>query len=689
MNILSIEINGKRLDLSDAEKIVQSFSLFDIDDITSRQAEYTNTFNVPKTTNNINIIKNSDYMNSTDEFPYSKVPAVILINEFPYKRGFIELEEIADEISLRFYSGNVGFYEFIKQRSLKDIDANNNPTLITNWTLFDVVNLRAETSGVIYPLINYNGMSDTGNVVDVRRLLPSYYKLSLLEAMAIDAGYTLQNDLVGDALTALQNDIVPTSSNKLEMSAEDIALASYSGTMEANTNDVEGRFFGNYNWSFSAYQNVTHDVVTGYKTHQFSTYASGNENLYYNFPNGLDYYKCNLGGEYTFDFDILGRAEFYMVWDSIPLYEWRSEATYFLTINGVIRYTIGTISIHTGQGNLYNVLAPEDTFTGSATINLNNGDICRIQSKIKTTIAVGNFQGVIHNTHYAKVFTKAGSSAGFTLNSGLVFGSQLNPSQCLPNIKQNDFLKDTCVRYCILPFVDEDNKIVYLKPFGDILDNIPNAVDWSDKVDETNEPKINFKIGDYAQRNLYKHKEDKFVPNIPYGSDSLFTISNLNLPVEKTIYESPFAPSETQTKLDTSEMIYIDLHDGNGFNNDIQPRTCYIRHVNRSIDYTDGTSTTSVTTDVPHTWFISDDRTYSAGWQKTLLTDYSTQLIGILQTPKVLTIDIRLTLIDILKLNYFYPVYLKQYNSYFFISEIEQFDYTSNDSTSVKLIRLI
>jgi len=53
-----------------------------------------------------------------------------------------------------------------------------------------------------------------------------------------------------------------------------------------------------------------------------------------------------------------------------------------------------------------------------------------------------------------------------------------------------------------------------------------------------------------------------------------------------------------------------------------------------------------------------------------------------------LTIDIRLDILDILNLNYLYPIYLNDYNAYFFISSLNQFDYTSNDSTEVELIKL-
>lgn len=688
MDILSVKINGVELDLFPDEKVVQTFSLFNINDITTRQSEYTNSFKVPKTNNNIEIIQYSDYINNTSSFPFQKINAEIYINGFLFKKGFIELIEISDEINLRFYTGNIGYYYFLKQRSLKDIDPNNNTSLITNWNLAAVTGLRAATDGVFFPLVDYNGMSDTGNSVDVRRLLPAYYKLSLIEAITNDAGYSLVNELTGDALTALQHDIVPTATNKLNNNADDIALNSYEGSMEDGTTDTDARQFGAYSWGFAQFETVVHDVLpSASKNCNFSTFISGNPDRYIQPINNLDHYQCSLTGAYDISYNLDVLAIFQNDWDSMPPYTCNSTAYWYVQVNGVNVFEVGSVNVNFGNPNFIDSVS--GNFTGSTTLNLNSGDVVRLVCKFTSTIHVGAFAATtVYNNHTARLFVQDGSTFGIALTSGITFGSTIYPAQCLPDIKQNEFLKDTCIRYCIIPFVDEDAKIVYLKEFKSVKDNIANHVDWSNLVDETNDAKINFKLGDYAKNNYYKHQEDKSVDPIPLGSDSTLIIQNDNLIQEKTIYTSPFAPSKTITKLDTSEMISIDLHDGNGFNNDVKPRCCYTRLVNRNIDYTDGTTTTSVSTNVPHTWFISGSRDYNAGFDNGLLNDYSSELINIIQNPRLLKIDIKLSLINILQLNYFYPVYLSQYNAYFFLSSVNQFDYTSNDATEVELIKL-
>lgn len=688
MEILTIKINGVDLDLYPNEKVVQTFSLLNINDITARQSEYSNTFKVPKTNNNLQIIDYSHYINNTTTFPFSKVTAEIYINGFLFKKGLIELVEIEEDISLRFYSGNIAFFDIIKQKSLKDIDANNNSNLIINWTLTDVLGTRNAIENVFFPLIDYNGMSDTGNTVDVRRLLPAYYKLSLIEAMCNDAGYQLINEVTGDALTALEKDIVPTASNKLENNADDIALNSYEGEMLDGTGDTDPRIFGFYSWTFSQFSSVTHaPIASGSKNHNFSTLVSGNPDRYVQPVNNLDHFACFYSGSYDISYNLDVLAIFENQWDSLPPYTCNSTAYWFIQVNGINVYQIGSVNTLFGNPNTSGSVT--DNFSGTYTLNLNSGDIVRLVSNFSSTIYVGAFSATtVSNNHKASLYVLDGSTFGVSLGAGIAFGSQINPSQCLPDIKQNDFLKDTCIRYCILPFVDDDLKILYLKPFQSVKDNISNNKDWSDLVDETKEPSLTFKLGDYAQKNNFKHLEDKSVEPIPIGSDSIVNVQNQNLEQEKTVYTSCFAPSLTVTKLVDSEMIAIDLYDGTGFNNDVKPRCCYTRLVNKSIDYTDGTTTTNVTTNIPHTWFISGDRSYNAGFDNNLLNDYSNELIAIIQNPKVLKIDIRLSLINILQLNYFYPIYLKQYNAYFFLSSINQFDYTSNEATEVELIKL-
>ena len=239
-----------------------------------------------------------------------------------------------------------------------------------------------------------------------------------------------------------------------------------------------------------------------------------------------------------------------------------------------------------------------------------------------------------------------------------------------------------------MPFIDEATKTVTLIQFDDIKNNITNAVDWTDKVDKTNEKQIRFALNDYAQKNNISHKDDKSITAKPAGSDYVLSINNENLEPEKDLYTSPFAASEMVRRLSIIDMISINLYDAteNTFSLDVEPRKCYSDKINTSISYTDGTSTVTVSTNIPITWFVSSDKSFNAGFGNNEINRNSSNLISILQGLKIVNMDIRLDLLDILNLNYMYPIKID--DSFFILSIINQFCYTSKESTEVELIKI-
>ena len=78
----------------------------------------------------------------------------------------------------------------------------------------------------------------------------------------------------------------------------------------------------------------------------------------------------------------------------------------------------------------------------------------------------------------------------------------------------------------------------------------------------------------------------------------------------------------------------------------------------------------------------------SMGFGTNLIPKNSQSLINILQEIKVLKLNFNLNLIDIINIDYFTPIYLSQYQAYFFIQSINQFNYTEQDITEVELIKI-
>ena len=714
MAILEIKIQNEIIDLYDEEKVVQSFSLINIEDITKRESEYSNTFKIPKTNRNLQILGYSDFLNSDTLIPYQRLNCEILIDGFLFKRGFVSIEIIDNDISLQFFTGNAGFYEIIKNKNINQINLVNHSNLKSVWNLGNVIALRNASEGIFFPMIDYNGMPTGSTTVDVRLLLPAFFRKTLIEAICEDAGYTLVNN-IENSIDAYNNDILPTSKNDLKNDQETIDANTYKGA-ERNRQVMRAWEIVHTPYTYGEFFSLTYRSNpgnTGTTINQFNFNNSiiGNPLRYSNVPNGNNYYIAGVDGIHNVSLDINANYNHKIYWkngpnesvNDIPRFDVKNVINWRLKVNNTyteLHETVNTYtnnSVISGTDGLVNINFT-DVVNLTHEVTLEAGDQVSIDAYCVSYFSAANggndanfFASRVINNFTIR--TSFGDTFEVKLGEGLSFGGIVHTNNCLADIKQSDFFKDTCIRYCLVPIVDEDNKKVTLFEFSEIKNNIQNAVDWSDKLDQTDDHSIEFKIDSYGQRNLIQHKEDKFVDTIPNGSNGIILINNQNLELEKVLYESPFAPSETVKRLNNRKVVYINLHDGvslidsASFKNGVESRTCYQYKDNFTVTYTDGTTNTIVSSNIPMTWFIDNSKPYSSGFSSNQL-DYSVDLIAILQQLKIVKADIRLNILDIINLNYFYPIYIAEFNSYFFLSKINQFDYTSNESTKVELIKL-
>lgn len=714
MAILEIKIQNEIIDLYDEEKVVQSFSLINIEDITKRESEYSNTFKIPKTNKNLQILGYSDFLNSDTLIPYQRLNCEILIDGFLFKRGFVSIEIIDNDISLQFFTGNAGFYEIIKNKNINQINLVNHSNLKSVWNLGNVIDLRNASEGIFFPMIDYNGMPTGSTTVDVRLLLPAFFRKTLIEAVVEDAGYTLVNN-IENSIDAYNNDILPTSKNDLKNDQETIDANTYKGADNNQTKMIGYETVGypvTWGIAFSlTYRSNPGNTGTTINQLSFLNLVEGNPDRYTTNTNGNNYYIAGVDGVHNVTLDINAVYKQTLVWrngpnesiNDIPRFDVKNVINWRLKVNNTYTELYETVNTYTnntvisGQNGIININFT-DVVNLTYEVTLEAGDQVKLEAFCVSYFSAANggndanFLGSrLSSTFTAE--TTIGDTFEVKLGEGLSFGGIVSTNNCLADIKQSDFFKDTCIRYCLVPIVDEDNKKVTLFEFSEIKNNIQNAVDWSDKLDQTDDHSIEFKIDSYGQRNLVQHKEDKFVDTIPNGSNGIILINNQNLELEKVLYESPFAPSETVKRLNNRKVVYINLHDGvslidsASFKNGVESRTCYQYKDNFTVTYTDGTTNTIVSSNIPMTWFIDNSKPYSAGFSSNQL-DYSVDLIAILQQLKIVKADIRLNILDIINLNYFYPIYIAEFNSYFFLSKINQFDYTSNESTKVELIKL-
>lgn len=694
--MIDIIVNGESLDLSGTDKIVQTFSALNFTNIATRNADYSNLFEVPITNKNLRIIDYSNYINSVGGFPYQKNPCIIYIDGFEFRRGYLDIDGIKDTIRLRFYTGAINFFSAIKDLSLDTLDLTD---YLHYWDLPTVIASRLNTEGYIYPIIDYNGLT---NPIDVRRLAPAFYEHTLMKVICEDAGYTLIDELETEKDSEYKQGIVPFAKDSPKLPNDIVDANQYKG----EGGDVVGGNLAIYGINNLFYP-FGINWIDGIRNIHYGYPVTNPSNLYApigGWITGVDSeFTAQLSGIYDIDIDIRIESFVRHAWSSIPNYDNSFTIELFLEVSGSqtiqLAYDSQTYSgIFSGifNGQQTRQFTHTLNYTGTKTVFLNAGQKVMVKfNSWQHAQSMTSFIGAINLTYSQTDYTitnnsgTAASSAHFKIKPEITFGQLVYPNAFLPEIKASDYFKDVCFRYGILPVIDEQNKKVTLKSFSELKNNLSLAYDWTDKLDETNEADITFQLGDYARSNKIMYKEDESVIK-PFGADFILSIANENLPIEKKLYESPFASSIDKSAFTTENVVYIDMYDTTTlyFTKKVEPRVCYLKKVNKSLSYTDGTTTTAITTDIPFTWFIDMSNGYSMGFATNLMNRNSADIISVLQNQKVVKVELKLTINDLLNIDYYKPVYLNQFNSYFFISSINQFSFTSSESTEVVLVKL-
>lgn len=693
-------------DLFGNDDIVQTFSVFNFEDITSRSGEYTNLFDLPLTNNNLSIIESCNVIITVNTFPYKKTPCDILVDGSFFRTGFIVIDSIGSTIKAKFFSGNTNFFFVLKSYTLQDLDWSD---LDHIWGYTEALYACNNNLDYFYPVMDYNNQTLAGDILDIRKVLPATKAISIIERMFEKVGYTI--DLNSFGSSTINKMCVPYSNNNPTISAQtqlfnsvDVQIAS-NYTLQDQLNFTFRVFFpgypsnqtlGSYNTSTSLKLNFNQIVTTGsslnfdFSTQRFTSLYSG-----------------------TYDFDCVAALVNY---DTISVNTYPPIGSYDAnTYTSIVCYktsggvksavksqvcATGTKSeAYTGSGAFTTISGltqtyTTDTLTGS--VYMIAGDFLEFELKTVYDIrGVSLGAGGPYYTDYTNMQVnvssqvQAISTLQIDLQPELVFGGLITYSSILPKISCAAFLRDICIREGIILNVDEDSKTVVPSRIEDIYANIPIAYDWSDKVDDNSVDQISFKFDNYGQNNYFKHKEDKSVLSKNPGADYNLTINNDNIIKDKVIYESPFSETETRV-FNGYNVAYISLYNisDDKFNYNINHRILYFKDVLIDFKITDGTSTSAyVNTRVAY--FIDDsDLTYAMGFGTNLIPKNSKPLIDILQNTKRLKKDFNLSIIDIKSINYMIPVYIEKYQSYFFISSINQFNYTNPQSTEVDLIKL-
>jgi hypothetical protein len=267
----------------------------------------------------------------------------------------------------------------------------------------------------------------------------------------------------------------------------------------------------------------------------------------------------------------------------------------------------------------------------------------------------------------------------FSYKQNVPIGYTIQMSKALPDISQAEFISAVVNQFNAIITADYISKKATFSKFEGIDLKRSNPLNWTDRVDLSDNLELTFESDIYAQTNWFRYKKDD--ADIYGGAiliqDANFTIVNNSLPLEQDIIELPFAAT-ARPFIQSANLAAIPIRLSN-----VVPR-CLV------VEITSGNIITMVGQSTPTQ---SAEMFFSAIRFQDLLNTYYPALIRILQEYKLVRFLIRLKANDLVNIDYTRPIFLDfetewngQVRGYFYLNFIDQ--YTGEGSCFVELIKL-
>lgn len=599
-------INGRLADLNSNTVIAKTLQAFDLGQLGSVKVNFTNSFKLPKTPNNKDIIEHSDEIKSQSEIPYTSLPIKYIedgLEVIPV--GNMVLKETSEtDFSTTIYEGPFGFFDYIMTKKLWDLDFSDLNGL---WTLSTRDGYRNATTGILCALINDGQLTLSGNDINLTNpigaISPQIYYHTVIQKIFTSAGYGFEGNIFSDEAYL-----------KLAMPLR----------VRYNPEFSEAK-------RFSAYASGSQSIVNpaAYVNITFTTnIIQGSDNFY----DGTDEYIVNNPDT--------ANGFFYCAFKALVTIT-VAGGTVDLVLESTSTGAADDTQVNKGTGTYEFTLS-----SGVAASGMKHGDIVRLK--------------VINNTGAPTVTVTSGlfysiPSTG-VVDDGTFFNiaSYVYYNLLFDDFNQTDMLKDFCVRFGVQ--MTERNGVIVCKTMNDLIADKANMLDWTSKrVGKSHNLKFDF--GGMGRSNYLTYPTDAFTPDLTEDfARGIFTVANENLLESKTIHNSIFAMSDMSITLD-SYIVNMDLdYSGSGFyNREIGKKLFYVRsrYTNeRAVLYNIATPRT----DYLAGYFIDSKQTLSLDWQF-FIDRYYTAFVRTLQKAKKIKRKYNLSVLDIVGFDHTKLVY--------------------------------
>jgi hypothetical protein len=636
-------INNRRVDLGENTNIGLTFCANNIGELQNRQGNFSNTFKLPITKTNREIFEWSNLQTTASLMPYKKLKAT-------YKQNGVEI--VSDGVAeiqstdnnyfyVNVYSGNLDLIEAIGDISVGELYKND---IVFPWHINSVIYY---PDFFIYPLIDWRLDIDTffdTNSVNVTEMLPCATMPSLFDRLAERIGFNFKGNFFSSQ-NYLNMILTP---NSFSIPKTDAVKSSEPliSTLSNYTNIPSGSSTSWINY-FPSFRNENNnpDFATGVFKPSINKIG-----------------KLKFAGEYDLFFSGSLGGPTPIVQKTVNVYVSISDVTGTIALYGPIIYGPNSYGLNR---IIIDIETPEMTFIANTvykvTLTLevpqtNKNQIVNLTDYQTQTKFLGYIGGVDSQSpsvvfpHYLE----------FTPSPKIAYNTNIDFTKIF-TMKVKDVLKDILNMEGIIIQTNNYSKSIQFNKFDDVILNKSIAKDWSGKLQ--NATQMAFKFGNYAKKNNVKFKtESEF--------DSYFNLTDENLEVEKDVIKFSHDATIENNKYAGYIIPKIDgLKDASNEWNNPSWRLLYLKKqiTNFNVTYTDGYLTTTQT-NIPFCNFKN---------AKELIDENYTNIVSILQNPKVLKIVAKLNVNDISDLDFTIPIQIQRpdlnISGYFYINKIENY----------------
>lgn len=656
MSDLIIKIEGKDIDLDLDQTIAITKQAAKVGDFTTVLADGTNEVKIPLTPTNRSILDNSNIIQSDSAKPYGRLDATLIQEGYQtIQDGYAIIKSSASDFSLQLAGGNASFFNLIKDTNLRDLPLSDYDHFWTNQNAFIK---RNTTEGLIYAVFEQsadeNTMRTYGSTPNDRfavhtdQLLPSFYIKTLVEKIFSQQGYTFVTDLSTEDIYDKAVLFCSELGNRgNDMSYHDATVRNF-----ADQTTVIGDFPDGE--TFRLFADATVDAPS-------SSYTSGAE-----FLNKLQA-DGTVGSRFYLTDSCSLTLDLELEIDNPPGPNGTVQVTFFVdhtTETGIATENLGTFDAVVGLNN-YSLTVDIDVeeheekiyFAPRFTYVTSTPTFSSLIIKEDSTYTVSNVQ-LLYNSNVSSVFP-------FNYFIGGLY---------LPDMKQGEFLKELARMYQWIFDVNERTKTVTARRFDEIDENVPNAVDLSDKI-HANDIKINFGIDGFAQTNALRYQEDD---ETKYDAVGYINVDDTTLKAEKDYVKMDhLAATSTRQRFITVNAPYVPIFEEGRPYNGLSDRIFLARRENPFVEnvnfFRAGSSPENHPTDDLTFAYFSEAGNNDSLDFPTLIERFYQKVIDINERGKTVEALVNLNIKDVVEYDPFRPVYISHLGNYFFWEKMSNY----------------